>query len=95
MNGYWLLLEDLDSATQDTFTVLSGLFENNYLSVPGFRDCVKVAPGFQLFVTTRYANHVLLKKLNLHLPLQDKPNFIDKLLTKGFVFLIRKISLHH
>ncbi|XP_061400556.1 midasin [Musca vetustissima] len=53
MNGYWLLLEDLDSATTDTFTVLSGLLENQYLSVPGFRDCVKIAPGFQLFVTVR------------------------------------------
>lgn len=53
MNGYWLLLEDLDSATTDTFTVLCGLLENQYLSVPGFRDCVKIAPGFQLFVTVR------------------------------------------
>ncbi|XP_037827489.1 midasin [Lucilia sericata] len=53
MNGYWLLLEDLDCATTDTFTVLSSLLENNYLSVPGFRDCVKVTPGFQLFVTVR------------------------------------------
>uniref|UniRef100_A0A1I8PDS0 Midasin n=1 Tax=Stomoxys calcitrans TaxID=35570 RepID=A0A1I8PDS0_STOCA len=53
MNGYWLLLEDLDSATTDTYTVLSGLLENQYLSVPGFRDCVKIAPGFQLFVTVR------------------------------------------
>lgn len=54
MNGYWLLLEDLDSATQDTYTILSSLLENNYLSVPGFRDCVKIEPGFQLFVTVRY-----------------------------------------
>ncbi|XP_004526504.1 midasin [Ceratitis capitata] len=53
MNGYWLLLEDLDSATQDTYTILSSLLENNYLSVPGFRDCVKIEPGFQLFVTVR------------------------------------------
>lgn len=53
MNGYWLLLEDLDCATTDTFTVLSSLLENNYLTVPGFRDCVKITPGFQLFVTVR------------------------------------------
>uniref|UniRef100_A0A1B0BC17 Midasin n=1 Tax=Glossina palpalis gambiensis TaxID=67801 RepID=A0A1B0BC17_9MUSC len=53
MNGYWLLLEDLDSATQDTYTVLSSLLENKCLSVPGFSDCVKIAPGFQLFVTVR------------------------------------------
>lgn len=54
MNGYWLLLEDLDSATQDTYTVLSSLLENKCLSVPGFSDCVKIAPGFQLFVTVRF-----------------------------------------
>ncbi|TDG46488.1 hypothetical protein AWZ03_007049 [Drosophila navojoa] len=53
MHGYWLLLEDLDAATQDTYTILSSLLERNYLSVPGFRDCVKVEPGFQLFVTVR------------------------------------------
>ncbi|KAH8416229.1 hypothetical protein KR222_011655 [Zaprionus bogoriensis] len=53
MHGYWLLLEDLDAATQDTFTILSSLLERNYLSVPGFRDCVKIEPGFQLFVTVR------------------------------------------
>lgn len=53
MNGSWLLLEDLDSATQDVITVLTNLLENNYLSVPGFRDCVRVSPGFQLFTTLR------------------------------------------
>ncbi|XP_058121933.1 midasin [Anopheles ziemanni] len=53
MYGYWLLLEDLDSATQDVCTVLTNLLENGYLSVPGFRDCLRVAPGFQLFVTLR------------------------------------------
>ncbi|XP_034479634.1 midasin [Drosophila innubila] len=53
MHGYWLLLEDLDAATQDTYTILSSLLERNSLSVPGFRDCVKIEPGFQLFVTVR------------------------------------------
>lgn len=53
MNGYWLLLEDLDSATQDVCTVLTNLLENNFLSVPGFRENLKIAPGFQLFVTLR------------------------------------------
>lgn len=53
LNGYWLLLEDLDTATQDVCTVLTNLLENNYLSVPGFRDCIKIEPGFQLFVTLR------------------------------------------
>ena len=53
LNGYWLLLEDLDSATQDVCTVLTNLMENNFLSVPGFRENLKIAPGFQLFVTLR------------------------------------------
>lgn len=53
LNGYWLLLEDLDSATQDVCTVLTNLLENNFLSVPGFRENLKISPGFQLFVTLR------------------------------------------
>ncbi|KAH8296969.1 hypothetical protein KR044_002099 [Drosophila immigrans] len=53
MHGYWLLLEDVDAATQDTYTILSSLLERNSLSVPGFRDCMKIEPGFQLFVTMR------------------------------------------
>ncbi|EDW47459.1 GM20404 [Drosophila sechellia] len=53
MHGYWLLLEDLDAATQDTYTILSSLLERQCLSVPGFRDSVKIEPGFQLFVTVR------------------------------------------
>lgn len=53
LNGYWLLLEDLDSATQDVCTVLTNLLENNSLNVPGFRENLKIAPGFQLFVTLR------------------------------------------
>lgn len=54
MNGYWLLLEDLDACTQDVCTVLTNLLENNYLSVPGFRDCLRITAGFQLFITLRY-----------------------------------------
>lgn len=54
MNGYWLLLEDLDLCTQDVCMVFMNLLENGYLSVPGFRDCLQIAPGFQLFITLRY-----------------------------------------
>lgn len=53
LNGYWLLLEDLDAATQDVCTVLSNLLENDFLNVPGFRENLKIAPGFQLFITLR------------------------------------------
>lgn len=71
MHGYWLLLEDLDSATQDVITVLTNLLENNYLSVPGFRDCLRVSPGFQLFVTLRHkkssSQHTAVQLLDKHL----------------------------
>jgi midasin len=53
MKGYWLLLEDIDTATQDVFTVLTNLLENNFLCVPGYRENLKIAHGFQLFVTLR------------------------------------------
>lgn len=53
MHGYWLLLEDLDACTQDVCTVLTNLLENNYLSVPGFRDSLQISAGFQLFITLR------------------------------------------
>lgn len=53
MNGYWLLLEDLDQCSVDVCVMLTNFFENNYLSVPGFRDCIQISSGFQLFVTRR------------------------------------------
>ncbi|KAG5680585.1 hypothetical protein PVAND_010082 [Polypedilum vanderplanki] len=53
MNGYWLLLEDIDSATQDVCTILTNLLENNFLRVPGFRENLKISHGFQLFMTLR------------------------------------------
>lgn len=54
MNGYWLLLEDLDLCTQDVCMVLMNLLESGYLSVPGFRDRIQISSGFQLFITLRY-----------------------------------------
>ncbi|XP_055380261.1 midasin [Condylostylus longicornis] len=53
MKGMWILLEDIDLATQDTFTILSNMLETKTLSVPGFKDVIKIAPGFQLFVSLR------------------------------------------
>lgn len=54
MNGYWLLLEDLDQCSRDVCVMLTNFFENNYLSVPGFRDCIQISSEFRLFVTRRY-----------------------------------------
>ncbi|KAJ3654813.1 hypothetical protein Zmor_013972 [Zophobas morio] len=53
MDGHWLLLEDIDSASMDIASVLSNLLENGYLTVPGYRDSLPIAPGFQLFFTQR------------------------------------------
>ncbi|KAJ8918423.1 hypothetical protein NQ315_008120 [Exocentrus adspersus] len=52
--GHWLLLEDIDLAGMDIASVLTSLLENNSLSVPGYRDSVPIACGFQLFVTHRF-----------------------------------------
>lgn len=54
MDGSWLLLEDIDSASMDIASVLVSLIENKFLTVPGYRDYVPVLPGFQLFSTQRF-----------------------------------------
>ncbi|XP_050541449.1 midasin [Daktulosphaira vitifoliae] len=51
--GLWLLLEDIDCASSDLAAVLVSLIENNSLTVPGFRDRIIPATGFQLFFTQR------------------------------------------
>lgn len=51
--GKWLLLEDIDSASSDLAAVLLSLVESRSLSVPGFRDRIIPATGFQLFFTQR------------------------------------------
>ncbi|CAH0557511.1 unnamed protein product [Brassicogethes aeneus] len=53
VDGNWLLLEDIDSASMDIASVLTSLLENRCLTVPGYKDSVPVAPNFQLFVTQR------------------------------------------
>lgn len=54
MEGNWLLLEDIDSASMDIASVLTSLLENHCLTVPGYKDSVPVDPKFQLFVTQRF-----------------------------------------
>jgi len=51
--GHWLLLEDIDSATSDVIAVLASLLETGTINVPGYRDNLVAAPGFQLFFTYR------------------------------------------
>lgn len=49
----WLLLEDVDSASNDLAAILGTLIENRILTVPGFRDRIIPATGFRLFFTQR------------------------------------------
>lgn len=49
----WLLLEDVDSASNDLAAILGTLIESRSLTVPGFRDRIIPATGFQLFFTQR------------------------------------------
>lgn len=47
------MLEDIDSASSDLAAVLVSLVESRSLNVPGFRDRIIPATGFQLFLTQR------------------------------------------
>lgn len=47
------MLEDIDSASSDLAAVLVSLIESRSLTVPGFRDRIIPATGFQLFLTQR------------------------------------------
>ncbi|XP_018570303.1 midasin [Anoplophora glabripennis] len=58
LEGNWLLLEDIDSASMDIASLLTSLIENNSLTVPGYRDSVPVASGFHLFVTQRFVSTI-------------------------------------
>ncbi|XP_046665626.1 midasin-like [Homalodisca vitripennis] len=53
LGGHWLLLEDIDSATSDVIAVLASLLETGAINVPGYRDHLQAAPGFQIFFTYR------------------------------------------
>ncbi|XP_057664406.1 midasin [Diorhabda carinulata] len=58
LEGNWLLLEDIDSASMDIASMLTSLLENNSLTVPGYRDSLQISPGFQLFVTHRFVSTI-------------------------------------
>lgn len=73
-HGHWLLLEDIDCATLDVASTLSSLLERKALTVPGYRDSLPIAPGFQLFVTQRTVatNFGFQKKLSVASTLLQK-----------------------
>ena len=51
--GHWLLIEDIDRASQDVISLLSPLVQEGQLNVPSLGGMVRAAPGFQLFLTQR------------------------------------------
>ncbi|KAE8602908.1 hypothetical protein XENTR_v10014171 [Xenopus tropicalis] len=74
-NGHWILLEDIDYAPLDVISVLLPVLENGELLMPGRGDCIKVAPGFQLFATRRLlssSSGVWYRPQNTHASLLDK-----------------------
>ncbi|XP_048350337.1 midasin isoform X2 [Sphaerodactylus townsendi] len=72
--GHWILLEDIDYAPLDVISVLIPLLENGELLIPGQSDCIKVAPGFQLFATRRVfsCSSGWYRQQNSHAALLDK-----------------------
>ncbi|XP_053995785.1 midasin isoform X2 [Hylaeus anthracinus] len=70
LSGKWLLLEDIDCAPTDVISIIGHLMESKTLSVPGYRDCVHVKSGFQLFVTMRLASGGGQKPLKVSIPFQ-------------------------
>lgn len=70
LSGKWLLLEDIDCAPTDVISVIRHLVESKTLSVPGYRDCVHIKSGFQLFLTMRLASGGTQKPLNVSVPFQ-------------------------
>ncbi|XP_063773055.1 midasin [Pseudophryne corroboree] len=74
-SGHWILLEDIDYAPLDVISVLIHVLENGELLVPGRGDCIKVAPGFQLFATRRMlstSTGAWYRPQNSHATLLDK-----------------------
>ncbi|MEE6475824.1 hypothetical protein FKM82_010868 [Ascaphus truei] len=74
-NGHWILLEDIDYAPLDVISVLIPVLENGELLIPGRGDCIKVAPGFQLFATRRLLSSgagFWYRPQNSHAALLDK-----------------------
>uniref|UniRef100_A0A8C5QIK7 Midasin n=1 Tax=Leptobrachium leishanense TaxID=445787 RepID=A0A8C5QIK7_9ANUR len=74
-NGHWIVLEDIDYAPLDVISVLIPVLENGELLIPGRGDCIKVAPGFQLFATRRLLSTgagTWYRPQNSHATLLDK-----------------------
>ena len=57
LDGHWLLIEDIDRASQDVISLLSPLVQECQLNVPSLGGPVRLAPGFQLFFTQRDQGH--------------------------------------
>ena len=53
LNGHWIVLEDLDSASADVITLFDGLIDSGRLSVPGYGEIKKFHPEFRIISTCR------------------------------------------
>ncbi|XP_062522052.1 midasin-like [Corticium candelabrum] len=51
--GYWILLEDIDSAPVELMSLLIPLMETGRLNIPSYGATLKATPGFQLIATQR------------------------------------------
>ena len=62
LSGHWLLIEDIDRASQDVISLLSPLVQEGQLNVPSLGGQVRPAPGFQLFFTQRDQGHGAIRE---------------------------------
>lgn len=53
LKGYWIVLEDMDSAPADVIALFDGLIDTHKLSVPGYGEIDSIHPDFRVFATCR------------------------------------------
>lgn len=68
LEGYWILLEDINCASSDVITLVSSLVKNGSMAVPGFSDNVQPHPDLQLFATERFNYEVKILFYSVFFP---------------------------
>ncbi|CAD5111280.1 DgyrCDS602 [Dimorphilus gyrociliatus] len=61
LKGHWLLLEDIDKASDDVVSLLAPLLNNSCLTIPGHRNNVRTHSEFRLFATRKSFGSFLLQ----------------------------------
>ncbi|XP_065840955.1 midasin-like isoform X3 [Oscarella lobularis] len=64
--GYWLLLEDINSAPAELGSILLSVLESRVLVLLGQGTTLRAAPGFQLFATHRSGKSMQMELLADH-----------------------------